>query len=67
MVQEINGYPLLAGIRGNRPKDIGVLKDIIIRTACMAADHPEIREIDLNPVIVHETGASIVDARIILG
>jgi len=66
MVQEINGYPLLAGIRGNRPKDIGVLKDIILRTACMAADHPEISEIDLNPVIVHETGASIVDARIIL-
>jgi hypothetical protein len=31
-----------------------------------AADHPEIQEVDINPIIVHEQGASVVDARIII-
>lgn len=66
MVHEIKGYPLLAGIRGQKPKDTGILKDILQRVAQLAADHPEIAEADINPVIVHEKGASVVDARIII-
>ncbi|MEW6262041.1 MAG: acetate--CoA ligase family protein [Thermodesulfobacteriota bacterium] len=66
MVQAIKGYPLLAGLRGRGPKDVGALKDILARIALLALNHPEIGEIDINPVIVHEQGASIVDARIIL-
>jgi acetyltransferase len=66
MIHEIKGYPLLAGIRGQKPKDTGCLKEILRRLAQLAADHPEIQEVDLNPVIVHEQGASIVDARVIL-
>lgn len=67
MVHEIKGYPLLAGVRGRKPKDVGILKEILRRLAQLAQDHPEIAEADLNPVIVHEQGASIVDARIIIG
>ncbi len=67
MIKEIKGYPLLAGIRGEKQKDIAVLKDIIIRISQMAVDHPEIREVDLNPIIAHEKGASVVDARILIG
>jgi len=67
MIKEIKGYPLLTGIRGEKPKDIDVLKDIIIRISQMAVDHPEIREVDLNPIIAHEKGASVVDARILIG
>lgn len=66
MITEIKGYPLLTGIRGEEPKDINTLKDIIIRISKMAIDNPEIKEVDLNPIIVHEKGVSIVDARIIL-
>ncbi len=67
MIKEIKGYPLLAGIRGEKQKDIAVLKDIITRISQMAVDHPEIREVDLNPIIAHEKGASVVDARILIG
>jgi acetyltransferase len=66
MIHEINGYPLLAGVRGQKPKDVGILKEILQRVAQLAADHPEIAEVDINPVIVHEKGASVVDARVII-
>jgi hypothetical protein len=42
------------------------IKNIIATLSEIAIDNPEIREIDLNPVIVHEEGASIVDSRMIL-
>jgi acyl-CoA synthetase (NDP forming) len=67
MIEEIKGYRVLMGIRGEKAKDVDALKDIIAKLSRMAIDNPEITEIDLNPVIVHEKGASIVDSRIILG
>lgn len=66
MVREIRGYSVLEGIRGELPKDVGALKDIIARVAQIGLDLPEVKELDLNPVIVHERGASIVDARAIV-
>ena len=66
MIQEIKGYRILTGIRGEKPTDIPAIKNIIVRVSEIAVDNPEIQEIDLNPVIVHEKGASIVDSRIIL-
>jgi acetyltransferase len=66
MINEIKGYPLLRSIRGQKPKDTGILKDILQRIAQLATDHPAIQEVDINPIIVHEEGASIVDARIII-
>jgi acetyltransferase len=66
MIHEIKGYPLLGGVRSQKPKDIGILKDVLRKIAQLAADHPEIREVDINPIIIHEQGASVVDARIIL-
>jgi len=66
MIHEIKGYPLLCGVRGQKPKDTGILKEVLQRVAQLAADHPEIQEVDINPIIVHEQGASVVDARIII-
>jgi len=66
MVEEIKGYKILTGIRGEQPKDIDAIKDILVRLSEIVIDNPEIKEIDLNPVIVHEKGASIVDSRVIL-
>lgn len=66
MIREIKGYKLLTGIRGEKPKDIGAVKEVLLRLNEIAVGNPEIREIDLNPVIVHEKGVSVVDSRIIL-
>lgn len=67
MIEEIKGYKILAGIRGEKPKDIDAIKDILAKLSQIAVENPGINEIDLNPVIVHEKGASIVDSRVILG
>ena len=66
MIKGIKGYKILTGIRGEKPKDIGAIKDILSKLSQIAIDNPEIEEIDLNPVIVHEKGASIVDSRVII-
>jgi acyl-CoA synthetase (NDP forming) len=67
MVSEVKGYKLLTGVRGERPKDIEAVKDVILKLSRVALAHPEIKEIDLNPMIVHEQGISLVDSRIIIG
>ena len=67
MIMDIKGYKVLTGIRGEEPRDIDAIKDILAKVSEIAIDNPEINEIDLNPVIVHEKGASIVDSRVILG
>lgn len=66
LVGEIKGQRALAGIRGQGPKDIEAIKRILGVLSSVAIDNPEIQEIDLNPLIVHEQGVSIVDSRIIL-
>jgi len=66
MIKEIKGYKILTGVRGEKPKDIDSLKDLLAKLSQMAIDNPEIQEVDLNPVIVHELGASIVDSRVII-
>jgi acetate---CoA ligase (ADP-forming) len=66
MIREIKGFPLLAGARGRNPRDLDAVKDILLALSRIAIDNPEISEIDLNPVIVHDKGASIVDSRILL-
>ncbi|MBW1716511.1 MAG: acetate--CoA ligase family protein, partial [Deltaproteobacteria bacterium] len=50
MVEEIKGYKILTGIRGEKPKDIAAIKNILVRLSEIVIDNPEIKEIDLNPV-----------------
>nr|MDO8100357.1 acetate--CoA ligase family protein [Candidatus Njordarchaeota archaeon] len=66
MIQEIKGYPILTGIRGQKPADIESLVDIILRVSKLVTEHPEIEQLDLNPIFVYPQGAKIVDARIML-
>ena len=66
MIKEIKGYKVLTGIRGEKHKDIDAIRNILARLSDFAIDNPEVKETDLNPVIVHEKGASIVDSRMIL-
>jgi acetyltransferase len=66
MIREIKGYKILTGVRGEKPKDIEAIKDILTKLSEIVIDNPEIQEIDLNPVIVHEKGLSIVDSRVLI-
>ncbi len=66
MMGEIKASAVLDGVRGNPPVDKGALKELLLKVSEIIESYPEIREMDLNPVIIHEKGFSIVDARIIL-
>lgn len=68
MIQEIKGYPVLAGIRGTPPADVGALIDIIQKIGQIAHEFSEITEMDLNPIFAFDDGkgAVVADARIIL-
>jgi acyl-CoA synthetase (NDP forming) len=65
MVSEIKGTALLKGFRGRAPIDENAVVDGIMRMAAIAEEHPEILEIDLNPVIAYPEGMLVVDARIL--
>ncbi len=66
MISDVKAYPLLKGYRNTPPADIGALVKILVNTSKLVTEHQEIKELDLNPVMVYEKGAKTVDARIIL-
>lgn len=66
MIREIKGYPLLNGARGEKPKDEQALAELLMKTAKMIEENPEIRELDINPCFVYESGVRPADARVIL-
>ena len=55
---------LVAGWRGAAPADKTALIDLVHRLAQLAEDHPELVELDLNPVLASESGCVAVDARV---
>ncbi len=68
MIRAIRTYPILAGVRGEAPRDIDALAEAILRFAQLVLDFDQIQEIDLNPIEALEQGKGYraVDARIIL-
>lgn len=68
MITGIKTYPLLAGVRGAKPSDIGALVDTILRVSKLVCDFPEIEEFEINPMMVFEQGkgALAVDMRLTL-
>jgi acyl-CoA synthetase (NDP forming) len=64
MIRELKTYPLLTGFRGSVPCDVAALEDGLLRVSAMVEDLPQIAELDCNPFVVNETGATILDARI---
>ncbi|MXW25656.1 MAG: acetyl-CoA synthetase [Dehalococcoidia bacterium] len=66
MIDEIQGRQVLDGVRGQPPVDIGAIEAMLNRVSEFAAAHPEVAELDLNPVIASPEGAIAVDARIVL-
>ncbi|MCX5856063.1 MAG: acetate--CoA ligase family protein, partial [Deltaproteobacteria bacterium] len=64
MLRGVRGYPLLAGVRGQKPRDQKALIAVMKAVSKLVSEHPEIDQIDLNPVLVYEKGLSVVDVRI---
>jgi len=67
MIREIKGYPLLEGYRGQEPVDVDNLEELVLKVSNFVEQHPEVDELDLNPIFAYSDGAVAVDARIILG
>jgi len=65
MVNEIRTAGLLRGARGERPADLNAIASAIVNLSCLVSDIPEIQELDVNPLVVMEQGATALDARII--
>ena len=66
MIREIKGYPLLEGYRGQEPVDVANLEEMLLKVSEFVEKHPEIKELDLNPIFAYSRGAIAVDARVIL-
>ena len=64
MIADLKIAPALAGVRGRPAADVDALVDVLLRIGAMVEELPQIAELDCNPVIVHEHGATIVDVRV---
>ena len=68
MIREIRGFKLLSGFRGRPMADLEALERAIVSLSDLAVNHPEISEMDINPLLVHGEGKgeTLVDCRMIL-
>ncbi len=66
MITETKAYTMMKGYRGAKPVDIDAVSEVIRRVAMLAADFPEITEIDVNPVFAYEHGVAALDVKITL-
>jgi len=66
MIEQTKSFPILNGARGNPPLDQKAIRKLLLLCSEIAVAYPDIEEMDLNPVIVHEKGLNVVDARVIL-
>ena len=66
MITKVKAYPLLKGYRNTPPADLDAITNALLNTSKLVMDYPEIKELDLNPIMAYEKGAKTVDARIIL-
>ncbi len=68
MLHSLKSLPLLEGWRGAPPRDVGALKDVLLRFSALIEDLPEIDQIEINPLLVFERGQGCVavDARVLV-
>ena len=63
MITETKGYQVLRGIRGKPAADIDAIADVLMRVSALASDYKhDIKELDINPLIVYEQGIVAADA-----
>ena len=64
MLHGVRGVAVLRGIRGAAPVDEVALTDALCRLGQLAADFPQIAELDVNPLLAFAHGVIAVDARV---
>jgi acyl-CoA synthetase (NDP forming) len=67
LLSGLRGAPLLFGARGRPPLDVGAAASVVAAISRIGASHPEIAELEINPLLVGVEGAWGLDARVILG
>jgi acetate---CoA ligase (ADP-forming) len=66
MIEQIRGSKILAGFRGQPPRDMEAIAECIERLSQLAMDLEDVRELDVNPLLAFEKGCKAVDARVII-
>ena len=68
MIRSIKAFKILKGMRGKPPADIRAIRECILRMSQLVSEHPEIVELDVNPLIVYPEGqgCKLADSRIVL-
>ena len=66
MVDQIKARKILEGARGETAVDKDALIELLLKVSAIVEAHPEIAELDLNPVIAYDDGYAVVDARVIV-
>ena len=66
MVEQIKARRILEGVRGESAVDKEALVDLLLKVSRIVAAYPDLKELDLNPVIVNADGYTVVDARVIV-
>lgn len=64
MVRAIRSIGILTGARGTARSDVAAIADALRRLGQLAEDHPQIAELDVNPLVALEEGAVALDARV---
>ncbi|MFI5003677.1 MAG: acetate--CoA ligase family protein, partial [Solirubrobacterales bacterium] len=64
MLRSLRSFPLLEGYRGTPPCELPAVEAVLLRLSALVEGHPEIAELDANPVVAGPAGAAIVDARV---
>jgi acyl-CoA synthetase (NDP forming) len=65
MIRQVKSFPLLQGVRGQAPRDLAALADILVTFSQLPFRYSDIGEIDLNPVFLFSDGLVVGDVRVI--
>jgi len=65
MIQEIRSFPLLRGVRGEAPRDLDALAELLVKFSWLPFQYPELEEVDLNPIFLLSEGLVVGDIRVI--
>ena len=66
MMERTRIYPALKGVRGRPPVDMDALEQVLVHFSRLVIDHPRIKEIDINPLLVSDQRIVALDARVVL-
>jgi acetyltransferase len=66
MLESLGSWKLLTGYRGRPGVDMAALIEVLMKVSYLVAEHPEIKELDINPLLATVNGAVALDARVVL-